>query len=476
MRKILASSIALTILMSGAQSVVMEQTAHAAKSKVTYKTIMKKKVIKFTSSTVKTDDLPLGETKVTVEGKNGYKLQLFKQTLKDGKVIKTKYVKTKKSVSPVNKITLIGTKIVSKIDEVKPPEHVIKTELLIVKDPLDYQTEYRDDPTLPNGEIVVIREGKKGVREKAYNQTIIDGEVHSTTPAYVRIVTEPINRIVRIGTKKDPVKADKDIQSIPVSEMKQELGYNTLYKDGRYDSDTTALHQGYRIGQKTWNGYTVSEVKIGIDSTFDEMKKLSAEERYSKSKNTENTVVLTKGTERHFIGMKANFKTQKMFNELKLYDIDVLNQEFIKLVNVERASLGIAPLIIDSKMKQGNEIRAQEMANYGTISINGKAHSRPDGSWGTTAFEYMGKDSVPGEISWAGTFGGNFYKLTSEKALAEAVYLGWKSSKAGHHEAMINPNHKSVYLSIKIGEDPKNFTNANGKLNILVGNAVFLNK
>ncbi|WP_414044931.1 G5 domain-containing protein [Macrococcus equi] len=224
MKKIIASSLALTVLMSGVQIVSQEQTVYAAKSKVKYKFVNKKTELNYKTIEEKTDTLLVGEKKVKTPGKNGYKIVTFKQTLKKGKVVKSKFIKTKEKVKPVDEVVLIGTKQAVNNEPVKPAvtEPKEKYELIKVRQPLDFDTIYQDDPTLEKGKQVVVQEGKKGVREKAYNQRIINGQA-STTPAYVLMIEAPVNRIVKVGTK--PVEKIEELK------VRESLDFDTTYQD-----------------------------------------------------------------------------------------------------------------------------------------------------------------------------------------------------------------------------------------------------
>lgn len=226
MKKLMAGALTLTVLMSGVQSVVQDDSVYAAKSKVTYKIVNKKTNLNYKTIEEKSDSLNAGEKQVKVEGKKGYKIVVYKQTLSKGKVIKSTFVKIKKKVNPVNKVVLVGTKKASDNVATTPPTPttpVEKTELLKVTEPLAFDIKTENDPTLEKGKEVVVREGKNGVREKAYNQRIIDGKVVSTTPAYVRVITEPISKIIKVGTKP--------VEKTELLKVRETLAYQTIYQN-----------------------------------------------------------------------------------------------------------------------------------------------------------------------------------------------------------------------------------------------------
>ncbi|MCG7421138.1 G5 domain-containing protein, partial [Macrococcus epidermidis] len=265
MKKLMAGALTLTVLMSGVQSVVQDDSVYAAKSKVTYKIVNKKTNLNYKTIEEKSDALNAGEKQVKVEGKKGYKIVVYKQTLSKGKVIKSTFVKIKKKVNPVNKVVLVGTKKASDNVATTPPTSttpVEKNELLKVTEPLAFDTKSEQDPTLEKGKEVVVREGKEGVREKAYNQRIVDGKVVSTTPAYVRVITEPISKIIKVGTKPvektellkvtEPLAFDTKSEQDPTLEKGKEVvvregkngvrekAYNQRIVDGKVVSTTPA--------------------------------------------------------------------------------------------------------------------------------------------------------------------------------------------------------------------------------------------
>ena len=99
-------------------------------------------------------ELPEGEERIVREGKPGRKI--------NGKVVE----------EPVSRIVEVGTK--------KPD----------VEEEIQFETERRENPDLPEGEERVIREGKPGRK--------ING----------KIVEEPVSRIVEVGTKKPDVEEE----------------------------------------------------------------------------------------------------------------------------------------------------------------------------------------------------------------------------------------------------------------------------
>lgn len=115
MNLLIKSSIAITLLLTPIVS-----TSHAdVHASTTYKYIDKKTAIKYSSIKQNNPNLSVGHTKVIKTGKNGYNIKRYKQTIKDGKVIKSTFVKIIKKVSPVSKVYQKGTKVLPAIPETK---------------------------------------------------------------------------------------------------------------------------------------------------------------------------------------------------------------------------------------------------------------------------------------------------------------------------------------------------------------------
>ncbi|NLM51277.1 MAG: septal ring lytic transglycosylase RlpA family protein [Firmicutes bacterium] len=81
----------------------------------------------------------------------------------------------------------------------------VTTKLVEEEYPLDFKTITKKDPTLPLGKKRVEVEGEKGVLVKTYQVVLANGQEESRELVEEKCVREPINRVVAIGTKQDPV-------------------------------------------------------------------------------------------------------------------------------------------------------------------------------------------------------------------------------------------------------------------------------
>lgn len=144
---------------------------------------------------------------------------------------------------------------------------------------LDFDTEVIQDDTLNVGEIKVVQDGVKGSKTTFYKQDYIDGD--KTGPEYEDTerkpeVTEPINRIVRVGTKIEgstkevTAPAGTDV----VYDNTKPIGYREEVegKDGtRTITTTTKLVDGKPVTEvsETVTGVTNNKIIIGTKAIED---------------------------------------------------------------------------------------------------------------------------------------------------------------------------------------------------------------
>ena len=63
----------------------------------------------------------------------------------------------------------------------------------------------RDDDTLAKGETETVRQGRDGVRDVTYRTSFRNGTAVRTVVVSSRVVREPVDAIVKVGTKDEPV-------------------------------------------------------------------------------------------------------------------------------------------------------------------------------------------------------------------------------------------------------------------------------
>lgn len=166
------------------------------------------------------------------------------------------------------------------------------------------------------------------------------------------------------------------------------------------------------------------------------------------------------------------------FNSGKSYDRYLFQQEFLALINADRRNLGLNDLTWDSNLDHGTEIRSEELANYGSIRVNGQSHVRLDGSSWQTAFDYLqpsfdtvmrGENLV--EIEMPIILDGTKSLMTDEKYMAKTFYDFWWNSP-GHRDNMMHPGYTHLSVQIRAKDDAKS-NSPNAETVFFVGTTVF---
>lgn len=170
------------------------------------------------------------------------------------------------------------------------------------------------------------------------------------------------------------------------------------------------------------------------------------------------------------------------FNSGKTMNAEQFRQEFLTLINEERAKLGRTPLVYSKVLEKGTEQRATELAEFGYLRTCEKLdqkHTRPNGeSSFRTAFDYTSKyeefkggnlgentlmQGLPSEEVYPDTKWHDEHApvdctiseaLTNPKLLAKSTFEQWKHSQ-GHYDNMMNEDYKSFWISVKINEGMK---------------------
>ena len=161
---------------------------------------------------------------------------------------------------------------------------------------------------------------------------------------------------------------------------------------------------------------------------------------------------------------KASRLSQAELDKLEqIVDNRKLNEHFMELLNEERTRKGLTPATIaadDSELTRVANIRANEMADHGSLRYQGKEegkHKRPDGSRWSTAYdpEFYKQTNAMTENTAETTTVWDIVSLTNEKALAHYFYTVWKHSP-GHYAAMMmgdgySPANKNVQFRVALG-------------------------
>ena len=192
-----------------------------------------KEVVPFETIEQNDDTLPKGQTKVIKEGVNGERTVLTEVSTVDG-VQTRKVVDNSITTQPVNKIVAVGTKEVTPAPEHKttPDEGpkvpiVEKPELKVTKEVMPFETIKQNDDTLPKGQTKVIKEGVNGERTILTEVSTVDG-VQTSKVIDNSITTQPVNKIIAVGTKETPTIDKTALQNaIATANSKNKDDYTT---------------------------------------------------------------------------------------------------------------------------------------------------------------------------------------------------------------------------------------------------------
>lgn len=82
------------------------------------------------------------------------------------------------------------------------PAPVVTTKTETKTESIAFQTVRQDDPTLEKGKEVVAQNGVNGIRTITYTVTHTDGKETGRTVASDKVTKEPVNQIIKVGTKE----------------------------------------------------------------------------------------------------------------------------------------------------------------------------------------------------------------------------------------------------------------------------------
>jgi hypothetical protein len=71
----------------------------------------------------------------------------------------------------------------------------------VKRETVDYETVEQSDPGLFSGDTTVVRSGESGLRDVSYRLTYRNGRLVATKVLRQRVLEQPVDAIVRVGTK-----------------------------------------------------------------------------------------------------------------------------------------------------------------------------------------------------------------------------------------------------------------------------------
>lgn len=385
----------------------------------------------FNTVEVKSDKLFSDQRVVKTPGKKGKIVENYKDYYEDGKLVKSELINTE-TVQAVDEVVEVGTKkLISEVneEETETISHGSRTE----NDSNLFEGESRTE----NGRDGFKRYRKViSVNNKTGERTVKSRELVETKDA--------VDTVTYNGTKKKHVADPTDVV-VPTNDDNYDI--DGTWKDIKSlgDKGLDPNNENHRSAKYLHDNLSQADKdRVAVDMTDDE------------TETPRDSGLISV--------WKASRLSQAELDKLeKVVDNQKLNEYFMELLNEERTRKGLTPATIapdDSELTRVATLRANEMADHGSLRYQGKKegkHKRPDGSRWSTAYDpdFYKKTNAMTENAAETTTVWDIVSLTNEKALAHYFYTVWKNSP-GHYAAMMmgdgySPANRNVQFRVALG-------------------------
>ena len=462
----------------------------------------------FKTVEVKSDKLFNDQRVVKTEGKNGEIIENYKDYYEDGKLVKSELINTE-TVPAVDEVVEVGTKeryTYANEDKVITAEGEKR-----VADPELFEGDERVEDAVNGKETYKV----KYINDENQNRTEVSRELINTVPAKQKVVhygtkklmsevTEEETETISHGSRtendsnlfegetrtengRDGFKRYRKIISVNNKTGERTVKSRELVETK--DAVDTITYNGTkkkRVADPTDVVVPTNDDNYDIDGTWKDIKSLgengldpnnedhrSAKYLHDNLSQADKDRVAVDTTDDEaelprdsgLISVwKASRLSQAELDKLEqIVDNRKLNEHFMELLNEERTRKGLTPATIaadDSELTRVANVRANEMADHGSLRYQGKKegkHKRPDGSRWSTAYdpEFYKQTNAMTENAAETTMVWDIVSLTNEKALAHYFYTVWKHSP-GHYAAMMmgdgySPANKNVQFRVALG-------------------------
>ena len=385
----------------------------------------------FNTVEVKSDKLFSDQRVVKTPGKKGKIVENYKDYYEDGKLVKSELINIE-TVQAVDEVVEVGTKkLISEVneEETETISHGSRTE----NDSNLFEGESRTE----NGRDGFKRYRKViSVNNKTGERTVKSRELVETKDA--------VDTVTYNGTKKKHVADPTDVV-VPTNDDNYDI--DGTWKDIKSlgDKGLDPNNENHRSAKYLHDNLSQADKdRVAVDMTDDE------------TETPRDSGLISV--------WKASRLSQAELDKLeKVVDNQKLNEYFMELLNEERTRKGLTPATIapdDSELTRVATLRANEMADHGSLRYQGKKegkHKRPDGSRWSTAYDpdFYKKTNAMTENAAETTTVWDIVSLTNEKALAHYFYTVWKNSP-GHYAAMMmgdgySPANRNVQFRVALG-------------------------
>ena len=473
---------------------------------------------KFKTVEVKTDKLFSDQRVVKTKGKNGEIIENYKDYYEDGKLVKSELINTE-TVPAVDEVVEVGTKeryTYANEDKVITAEGEKR-----VADPELFEGDERVEDAVNGKETYKV----KYINDENQNRTEVSRELINTVPAKQKVVhygtkklmsevTEEETETISHGSRtendsnlfegetrtengRDGFKRYRKVISVNNKTGERTVKSRELVEiQDAVDTITFNGTKKKRVADPTDVVVPIHDENYDIDGTWKDIKSLgekgldpnnedhrSAKYLHDNLSQADKDRVAVDTTDDEaelprdsgLISVwKASRLSQADLDKLeKIVDNRKLNEHFMELLNEERTRKGLTPATIasdDSELTRVANVRANEMADHGSLRYQGKKegkHKRPDGSRWSTAYdpEFYKQTNAMTENTAETTSVWDIVSLTNEKALVHYFYTVWKHSP-GHYAAMMmgdgySPADKNVQFRVALGFANHSLTNDN---------------
>ncbi|MFC6288205.1 transglycosylase family protein [Nocardioides sp. GCM10027113] len=178
------------------------------------------------------------------------------------KVADKKFVKRElTALTAKDALEEMGVKV-EKIDKVTPGkkatledgDKVVFTDFRVVKkrfanETVDFSTIEREDASMFEGETEVVRSGETGARDVTYRLTFRNGELVARKVLKQKVLSAPVDAIVRVGTKEEPTANFASGGTVWDRLAQCESGGNWAINTGN------GYYGGLQFNLSTWRSY-----------------------------------------------------------------------------------------------------------------------------------------------------------------------------------------------------------------------------
>ena len=462
----------------------------------------------FKTVEIKSDKLFNDQRVVKTKGQNGEIIENYKDYYEDGKLVKSELINTE-TVPAVDEVVEVGTKdryTYSNEDKV-----IIAEGEKRVADPELYEGAERVEDAVNGKETYKV----KYSNDEHQNRTEVSRELINTVPAKQKVVHYGTKKLISEVTEEETEtishksRTEND-SNLFEGETRTENGrdgfkrYRKVISVNNKTGERTVKSRELvetqdAVDTITFNGTKKKRIadpndvvvpthdeNYDIDGTWKDVKSLgengldpnnedhrSAKYLHDNLSQSDKDRVAVDTTDDEaelprdsgLISVwKASRLSQAELDKLEqIVDNRKLNEHFMELLNEERTRKGLTPATIaadDSELTRVANIRANEMADHGSLRYQGKEegkHKRPDGSRWSTAYdpEFYKQTNAMTENTAETTSVWDIVSLTNEKALAHYFYTVWKHSP-GHYAAMMMGDgyslaNKNVQFRVALG-------------------------